>query len=111
MKKPDQIRPEDLEHPKGLQKAWNGDMRKPRSDRWNGASDYEDRGFTERRKGLSVTEGTRAPSNVKPKKAPPLSRALTDKGPNLFPEPLKPHQEQMLSQRQRTQNRRKGGQK
>ena len=109
MKKPDQIRPEDLQHPKGLQKAWNGDMRKPRSNRWNGASDYEDSGFTERRKGLSVTEGTRAPSNVKPKKAPPLSRALTNKGPNLYP--LKPHQELMLTKRQRSKSKRKGGQK
>ena len=108
MQKPEPKKASDLKHPKAQVRAWNGDLRPARSDRWNGATDMEDQGFDARRKarGLSVTEGTRPPSGVKSKKAPPLSRALTDKGPDLYP--LKSHQEQMLSQRQRHQNRRKG---
>lgn len=64
MKRPEPRKPADLIHPKGDVKAWNGDTRKARSTRWNGAPDMEDTGFTSR--GVTTTEGTRPPSNVRP---------------------------------------------
>ena len=65
MQKPEPLKPEALEHPsETTYKAWNGDERKKRSTRWNGASDMEDKGFTSR--GVTTTEGTRKPSNVRP---------------------------------------------
>ena len=108
MKKPDPKKASDLNHPKGQVRAWNGDLRPARSDRWNGASDMEDQGFDARRKarGLSVTEGTRKvdPKRVKPAsylvrvpEKPPSHSELTDS------------QQRMLTQRQRSKC--KGGQK
>ena len=65
MQPPKPLKKEQLEHPNDTTyKAWNGDERKRRSDRWNGAPSFEDKGFTSR--GVTVTEGTRAPSNVRP---------------------------------------------
>ena len=79
--KPKPRKPSDLQHPKGTRKAWNGDKRKPRSTRWNGAPDYEDPGFATRG-GCRVVEGTRPPSGLKhPVGAPPLARDM---------EPLQP---------------------
>ncbi len=53
----------DLKHSKGDIKAWNGDKRKPRSDRFNGGPDMEDKGFMSR--GVHTVEGTNAPSGVR----------------------------------------------
>ena len=50
MKKPGKLRKEQLQHPNdSTYVAWNGDVRKkPSKDRWNGGSDFEDRGFHSR---------------------------------------------------------------
>ena len=67
--KPPRKSSNDLVHPKGLIKGPNGDMRKPRNpNRFNGASDQDDRGYFSRReeKGLSVVEGTADPFKTKP---------------------------------------------
>ena len=73
--KPPKASPSSLQHPKGSTRAWNGDERKPRSNRWTGAPDLEDRGFATR--GVSVTHGTRPPSGLKhPVGAPPIARDL-----------------------------------
>lgn len=49
MKRPPKLTKEQLEHPKAdTYVAWNGDVRKKRSTRWNGSPDMEDRGFVER---------------------------------------------------------------
>ncbi len=48
MKSPKKLSSEDLQHPKGQQKGWNGDTRKPRTSRWNGAPDMDDTGFMSR---------------------------------------------------------------
>ena len=63
MQKPEPIKPSDLQHPKGEVKAWNGDKRKPRSNRWTGSPDMDDKGFTSR--GVTVTEGTKPQSRSK----------------------------------------------
>ena len=50
MKKPPKKTAADLKHPSSNEYvAWNGDVRKKRStDRWNGAPEMEDKGFTSR---------------------------------------------------------------
>ena len=48
MRKPKKLSSEDLQHPKGQQKAWNGDVRQPRSSRFNGDAEFSDRGFMSR---------------------------------------------------------------
>ena len=100
---PEPLKPEHLQHPKGKVKAWNGEMRKPRSNRFNGEPDMEDRGFTTR--GITVTHGSQPPSNVKPARgrpgmpaAPPrvettdevMSRALQSETPDPTSEVEKP---------------------
>ena len=63
--KPQPLKPEQLQHPhETTYKAWNGDERKKGSNRWNGQPDMEDRGFASR--GVTVTDGTRPQSNVRP---------------------------------------------
>ena len=55
-KKPGPIKRSSLEHPKGMVRAWNGDLRPQRNpDRWNGSSDYEDVGFHSR--GVTSSSG------------------------------------------------------
>ena len=61
--KPSRKKAADLAHPKAdTYVAWNGDIRKKGSTRWNGQPDLEDRGFDSRRaeKGLTITDGTTA---------------------------------------------------
>ena len=83
--KPKPRKPSDLQHPKGTRKAWNGDKRKPRSTRWNGAPDYEDPGFATRG-GCRVVEGTRPPSGLKHPVGPmPLARDLEPMQPLVEP--------------------------
>ena len=48
MKAPKKLSSKDLQHPKGEQKGWNGDTRKPRTSRWNGSPDMDDTGFMSR---------------------------------------------------------------
>ena len=61
MKKPGKLRKEQLEHPNdSTYVAWNGDVRKKRNkDRWNGAPDMEDTGFTSR--GVTSSSGNHQP--------------------------------------------------
>ena len=59
--KPPKKSAKDLVHPKAdTYVAFNGDVRKKRSTRWNGAPDHEDKGFASRRaeRGLTITDGT-----------------------------------------------------
>ena len=63
MKRPEPKKPSDLQHPKGTYKAWNGDERKARSNRWTGSPEMDDKGFTSR--GVTVTEGTKPQSRSK----------------------------------------------
>ena len=66
MKKPEPKQPSDLQHPKGDYVAWNGDVRRRGSTRWNGAADMEDQGFATR--GLvTVTYADGAPLKQHPK--------------------------------------------
>ena len=98
MQKPEPLKPEALQHPnETTYKAWNGDERKKRSTRWNGASDMDDKGFTSR--GVRTVEGTRPPSNVRPvtngKKHPgahaPMTRDLKPtQDPQVFEPVMRP---------------------
>ena len=107
MQKPEPKKASDLKHPKAQVRAWNGDLRPARSDRWNGASDMEDQGFDARRKarGLSVTEGTR---QVNPKRVKPAAYLVRvpEKPPSHTE--LSDAQHRQLTQRQRDKNKRKG---
>ena len=91
MKKPNKITPDDLQHPKGLVKAFNGDMRKPRSKkRWNGAPDYEDGGFTSR--SVHTVSPNQPPSNpgkTPVVKAPPLTRGMVPMAYSPYSQPKK----------------------
>lgn len=72
MKKPKKLTSKDLQHPKGEQKAWNGDTRKPRTSRWNGAPDMDDVGFMSR--GVhSVTPPIASETPSRPLQSPPSS--------------------------------------
>ena len=82
IRKPNKLKPEQLQHPKGEVRAWNGDLRKPRSNRWNGSPDMEDTGWISRGN-VSVTEGTTPPSNAGEglKRSAPLCRTLDSSKP------------------------------
>ena len=58
--KPPKPTAEGLRHPNSNEYvAWNGDIRKKRStDRWNGAPEFEDKGFTSR---VSSSSGNHLP--------------------------------------------------
>ena len=63
MKKPPLKKAADLEHPKTTTyKGPNGDIRKKRSTRWNGAPQMDDQGFASRRadRGLTIVDGNDA---------------------------------------------------
>ena len=85
MKKPPKKTAADLKHPSSNEYvAWNGDVRKKPSDRWNGASEMEDKGFTSR--GVTSSSGNYQPSRreivngevkfVDPKQKEQTGRAL-----------------------------------
>ena len=130
MKRPPIKKASDLQHPKGTYKAWNGDERKSRSNRWTGSPEMDDKGFTSR--GVTVTEGTKPQSRSKLVEGPHMGldgkivpgnihrntvREYKAYDPNHAPytsvhrpEPqnldeLKTHQTRMLSDKQKRKNR------
>ena len=66
--KPKPLRPDQLKHPKDPGKRWNGEVREKAFSSFNGNSEWEDKGFSQRREsqGLTVTHGTTVPDHQKP---------------------------------------------
>lgn len=109
-KKPPKQTPDSLTHPKN-KKTWNGSKRRPPSEN----------GFVTAGR-VSVTHGTRPPSNVKTVDLPSVDSVNTTQSRDImgikpipkdhrftpaFERDLTDHQKQMVSPRQRKQHKKK----